>query len=78
MEDFAVKDTCKRTQQLPALLGQQCWELLLVFCLFAGSLTFDRFQTLRKTSQQQVTKGGFPLSRNFSARVRVNLRALIK
>ena len=24
-----VKAACKRTQQLPTLLGQQCWELLL-------------------------------------------------
>ena len=26
-----LKGTCKRTQQLPTLLGQQCWELLRPF-----------------------------------------------
>ena len=31
---WVSKDACKRTQQLPNLLGQQCWQLLLLFeCL---------------------------------------------
>ena len=29
--DFTCKAMCKRTQQLPTLLGQQCWELLRPF-----------------------------------------------
>ena len=33
---------CKRTQQLPTLLGQQCWELLRPF---ARAWKFVRFQT---------------------------------
>ena len=34
-----------RTQELPTLLAQQCWELL----------RFDRFQTLRNNTQQHPT-----------------------
>ena len=62
----------------PSIVGPTTLGDVACFFLFARSLTFDRFQTLRKTSQQQVTKGGFPLSRNFSARTHVNFTCVNK
>ena len=44
---------CKRTQQLPTLLAQQCWELLRPFA--------RRFRALHRYRRGQGSKPGMPV-----------------
>ena len=55
MLNDAPKATCRRTQQLAALLAQHRGELLGPF---ARSLKFDRFQTLRNNTQRGLQMDG--------------------